>query len=253
MGASVGPSQGPRSTRTARRPRRWARPLNRFLTRRCHSPPDVRAKHRGGGKPNRNATGLGPGRGPGGPAGPACGPSGAGPAPSVRFARRPFRRRCACVRRVHGYGGSRISSRGGGCGGGPGGYRPCQGCLGLPANGLPALDRRATGLDSAPFFRLALEKGHRLIAAATRVADEGVAIRAIAEVIRAALRRPRVVCRPAAPGQRHFLLPLAGFLAARQPVSSNADPPRPAGLAPHKSRASIEDLDKPTTFHVRPA
>ena len=72
-------------------------------------------------------------------------------------------------------------------------------------------------LDAAHLFRLALEKapaGSRLHA----VADEGVPIRAIAEVIGRHLDVP-VVSVPAGEASEHFGF-LAGFLAACNPVSS---------------------------------
>ena len=72
-------------------------------------------------------------------------------------------------------------------------------------------------LDAAHLFRLALEKapaGSRLHA----VADEGVPIRAIAEVIGRHLDVP-VVSVPAGEASGHFGF-LAGFLAADNPVSS---------------------------------
>src|SRR5580704_7393298 len=92
----------------------------------------------------------------------------------------------------------------------------------------PAVHR----LDAAHMFRLALEKaptGSRLHA----VADEGVPIRAIAEVI-----------------GRHLDFP-AGFLAADNPVSSTLTRELLGWQPAHPGL--IEDLDKGHYFHGRPA
>ena len=108
----------------------------------------------------------------------------------------------------------------------------------------PAVHR----LDAAHLFRLALEKapaGSPLHA----VADEGVPIRAIAEVIGRHLDVP-VVSLPADQASEHFGF-LAWFLAADNPVSSTLTrellgwQPTNPGL--------IEDLDKGHYFHSRPA
>ena len=99
-------------------------------------------------------------------------------------------------------------------------------------------------LDAAHLFRLALEKapaGSRLHA----VADEGVPIRAIAEVIGRHLDVP-VVSVPAGEASGHFGF-LAGFLAADNPASSTLTrelmgwQPAYPGL--------IDDLDKGHYFH----
>src|SRR5580698_3147590 len=87
------------------------------------------------------------------------------------------------------------------------------GYIGDGANRWPAVHR----LDSAHLFRLALENapaGSTLHA----VADEGVPIRAIAEVIGRHLDVP-VVSIPAAEAAGHFTW-LAGFLGADSPASS---------------------------------
>jgi nucleoside-diphosphate-sugar epimerase len=88
-----------------------------------------------------------------------------------------------------------------------------SGFIGDGSNRWPAVHR----LDAAHLFRLALENapaGSRLHA----VADEGVPIRAIAEVIGRHLEVP-VVSVPADEASEHFGL-LAGFLAADNPTSS---------------------------------
>jgi nucleoside-diphosphate-sugar epimerase len=99
-------------------------------------------------------------------------------------------------------------------------------------------------LDAAHLFRLALEKapaGSRLHA----VADEGVPIRAIAEVIGRHLDVP-VVSVPAgeASGQFGFL---AGFLAADNPASSTLTRELLGWQPAHPGL--IEDLDKGHYFH----
>ena len=103
-------------------------------------------------------------------------------------------------------------------------------------------------LDAAHLFRLALEKapaGSRLHA----VADEGVPIRAIAEVIGRHLDVP-VVSVPAGEASGHFGF-LAGFLAADNPVSSTLTRELLGWQPVHPGL--IEDLDKGHYFHGRPA
>ena len=103
-------------------------------------------------------------------------------------------------------------------------------------------------LDAAHLFRLALEKapaGSRLHA----VADEGVPIRAIAEVIGRHLDVP-VVSVPAREASGHFGF-LAGFLAADNPVSSTLTRALLGWQPVHPGL--IEDLDKGHYFHGRPA
>ena len=103
-------------------------------------------------------------------------------------------------------------------------------------------------LDAAHLFRLALEKapaGSRLHA----VADEGVPIRAIAEVIGRHLDVP-VVSVPAREASGHFGF-LAGFLAADNPVSSTLTRELLGWQPVHPGL--IEDLDKGHYFHGRPA
>ena len=99
-------------------------------------------------------------------------------------------------------------------------------------------------LDAAHLFRLALEKapaGSRLHA----VADEGVPIRAIAEVIGRHLDVP-VVSVPAGEASEHFGF-LAGFLAADNPVSSALTRELLGWQPAHPGL--IEDLDKGHYFH----
>jgi nucleoside-diphosphate-sugar epimerase len=103
-------------------------------------------------------------------------------------------------------------------------------------------------LDAAHLFRLALEKapaGSRLHA----VADEGVPIRAIAEVIGRHLDVP-VVSVPAGAAIGHFGF-LAGFLAADNPVSSTLTRELLGWQPAHPGL--IEDLDKGHYFHSRSA
>ena len=103
-------------------------------------------------------------------------------------------------------------------------------------------------LDAAHLFRLALEKapaGSRLHA----VADEGVPIRAIAEVIGRHLDVP-VVSVPAGEASGHFGF-LAGFLAADNPVSSTLTRALLGWQPAHPGL--IDDLDKGHYFHSRPA
>ena len=103
-------------------------------------------------------------------------------------------------------------------------------------------------LDAAHLFRLALEKapaGSRLHAAA----DEGVPIRAIAEVIGRHLDVP-VVSVPADEASGHFGF-LAGFLAADNPVSTTLTRELLGWQPAHPGL--IEDLDKGHYFHGRSA
>jgi nucleoside-diphosphate-sugar epimerase len=103
-------------------------------------------------------------------------------------------------------------------------------------------------LDAAHLFRLALEKapaGSRLHA----VADEGVPIRAIAEVIGRHLDVP-VASVPAGEASEHFGF-LAGFLAADNPVSSTLTRALLGWQPVHPGL--IEDLGKGRYFHGRPA
>jgi nucleoside-diphosphate-sugar epimerase len=103
-------------------------------------------------------------------------------------------------------------------------------------------------LDAAHLFRLALEKapaGSALHA----VADEGVPIRAIAEVIGRHLDLP-VTSVPAERASEHFGW-LAGFLAADNPVSSTLTRELLGWQPTHPGL--IEDLDKGHYFHGRSA
>ncbi len=115
-----------------------------------------------------------------------------------------------------------------------------SGYIGDGSNRWPAVHR----LDAAHLFRLALEEapaGSTLHA----VADEGVPIRDIAEVIGCHLDLPVVAISPADAGE-HFGW-LAGFLAADSPASSTLTRelldwhPTHPGL--------IDDLDKGHYFH----
>jgi len=108
----------------------------------------------------------------------------------------------------------------------------------------PAVHR----LDAAHLFRLALEKapaGSRLHG----VADEGVPIRAIAEVIGRHLDVP-VVSVPTDETSEHFGF-LAGFLAADNPVSSALTRALLGWQPTHPGL--IDDLDKGHYFHSRSA
>ncbi len=119
-----------------------------------------------------------------------------------------------------------------------------SGFLGDGSSRWPAVHR----FDAAHLFRLALEKapaGSRLHA----VADEGVPIRAIAEVIGRHLDVP-VVSVPAGEASGHFGF-LAGFLAADNPVSSALTRELLGWQPVHPGL--IEDLDKGHYFHGRPA
>jgi nucleoside-diphosphate-sugar epimerase len=119
-----------------------------------------------------------------------------------------------------------------------------SGYIGDGTNRWPAVHR----LDSAHLFHLALEKapaGSTLHA----VADEGVPIRDIAEVIGRHLDLPVVAISPEDAGE-HFAW-LAGFLTADSPASSTLTrellgwQPTQPGL--------IDDLDKGHYFHNPPA
>jgi nucleoside-diphosphate-sugar epimerase len=119
-----------------------------------------------------------------------------------------------------------------------------SGFIGDGSSRWPAVHR----LDAAHLFRLALEKapaGSRLHA----VADEGVPIRAIAEVIGRHLDVP-VVSVPAGQASGHFGF-LAGFLAADNPASSTLTRGLLGWQPAHPGL--IEDLDKGHYFHSRPA
>ena len=119
-----------------------------------------------------------------------------------------------------------------------------SGFIGDGSSRWPAVHR----LDAAHLFRLALEKapaGSRLHA----VADEGVPMRAIAEVIGQHLDVP-VVSVPADEASEHFGF-LAGFLAADNPVSSTLTRELLGWQPAHPGL--IEDLDKGHYFHVRSA
>jgi nucleoside-diphosphate-sugar epimerase len=115
-----------------------------------------------------------------------------------------------------------------------------SGYIGDGANRWPAVHR----LDAAHLFRLALEKapaGSALHA----IADEGVPIRDIAEVIGRHLDLPVVAISPEDAGE-HFAW-LASFLAIDSPASSTLTrellgwQPTQPGL--------IDDLDKGHYFH----
>ena len=119
-----------------------------------------------------------------------------------------------------------------------------SGYVGDGTNRWPAVHR----LDSARLFRLALEKapaGSTLHA----VADEGVAIRDIAEVVGRHLNLPVVSISPEDAGE-HFTW-LAGFLAADSPASSALTRERMAWQPTHPGL--IDDLDQGHYFHNPPA
>ena len=119
-----------------------------------------------------------------------------------------------------------------------------SGFIGDGSSRWPAVHR----LDAAHLFRLALEKapaGSRLHA----VADEGVPIRAIAEVIGRHLDVP-VASVPAGEASGHFGF-LAGFLAADNPASSTLTRELLGWQPAHPGL--IEDLDKGHYFHGRSA
>jgi len=115
-----------------------------------------------------------------------------------------------------------------------------SGYIGDGSNHWPAVHR----LDAAHLFRLALEKapaGSTLHA----VADEGVPIRAIAEVIGRHLDLPVVAVSPDQAGE-HFSW-LAGFLAADSPASSALTRELLGWQPMHPGL--IDDLDKGHYFH----
>ena len=104
-----------------------------------------------------------------------------------------------------------------------------SGYIGDGSNRWPAVHR----LDAALLFRLAVEQapaGSVLHA----VADEGVPIRAIADVMGRHLDVPVAPIAAAEAGE-HFSW-LAGFLGARQPGVEHTDP-RATGMAPDPSRS----------------
>jgi nucleoside-diphosphate-sugar epimerase len=119
-----------------------------------------------------------------------------------------------------------------------------SGYIGDGTNRWPAVHR----LDSAQLFHLALEEapaGSTLHA----VADEGVPIRDIAEVIGRQLNLP-VVSISAADAGEHFTW-LAGFLAADIPASSTLTREL---LGWHPTQPGlIDDLDKGHYFHSQSA
>jgi nucleoside-diphosphate-sugar epimerase len=115
-----------------------------------------------------------------------------------------------------------------------------SGFIGEGSNRWPAVHR----LDAAHLFRLTLEKapaGSALHA----VADEGVPIRAIAEVIGRHLDLP-VISIPADQASEHFGM-LAGFLAADNPASSTLTRELLGWQPTHPGL--IEDLEKGHYFH----
>jgi len=119
-----------------------------------------------------------------------------------------------------------------------------SGYIGDGSNRWPAVHR----LDAARLFRLALEKapaGSVLHA----VADEGVPIRAIAEVIGRHLDLPVVAISPADAGE-HFAW-LAGFLAADSPASSTLTRELLGWQPTHPGL--IDDLGQGHYFHTPPA
>ncbi|MGD0375212.1 MAG: SDR family oxidoreductase [Streptosporangiaceae bacterium] len=110
-----------------------------------------------------------------------------------------------------------------------------SGYIGDGSNRWPAVHR----LDAARLFRLALEKA-RAGSVLHAVADQGVPIRAIAEVIGRHLELP-VVAIPAEDAGGHFAW-LAGFLAADSPASSTLTRERLAWHPTHPGL--IDDLDE---------
>ncbi len=115
-----------------------------------------------------------------------------------------------------------------------------SGYIGDGSNRWPAVHR----LDAAHLFRLALEKapaGSTLHA----VADEGVPIRAVADVIGRHLDLPVVSVAPDGAAE-HFSW-LAGFLAADRPASSALTRELLGWQPAHP--ALIDDLDKGHYFH----
>lgn len=117
-----------------------------------------------------------------------------------------------------------------------------SGYIGDGSNRWPAVHQ----LDAAHLFRLALEQapaGSTLHA----VADEGVPIRAIAEVIGRQLDLPVVAISPEDAGQ-HFGF-LAGLLAADSPASSALTRALLGWQPTHPGL--IDDLDQGHYFHTR--
>ncbi len=115
-----------------------------------------------------------------------------------------------------------------------------SGYIGDGSNRWPAVHR----LDAAHLFRLALEQapaGSALHA----VADEGVPIRAVAEVIGRHLGLPAAAVSPADAGE-HFGW-LAGFIGADSPASSTLTRELLGWHPEHPGL--IEDLDKGHYFH----
>jgi nucleoside-diphosphate-sugar epimerase len=115
-----------------------------------------------------------------------------------------------------------------------------SGYIGDGSSRWPAVHR----LDAAPLFRLALEKapaGSVLHA----IADQGVPIRAIAEVIGRHLDLPVVAISPEDAGE-HFAW-LAGFLATDSPASSTLTRQLLGWHPTHPGL--IDDLDKGHYFH----
>jgi len=115
-----------------------------------------------------------------------------------------------------------------------------SGYIGDGSNRWPAVHR----LDAAHLFRLTLEKA-QAGSALRPVADEGVPIRTIAEVIGRHLDLP-VVSVPADQASEHFGW-LAGFLAADNPASSTLTRELLGWHPTHPGL--IEDLDKGHYFH----
>jgi nucleoside-diphosphate-sugar epimerase len=102
----------------------------------------------------------------------------------------------------------------------------------------------ALPLDAAPLFRLALEKAPAGSVLHT-IADEGVPIRAIAEVIARHLDLPVVAISPQDAGE-HFGW-LAGYLATDSPASSTLTGELLGWHPTHPGL--IDDLDKGHYFH----
>jgi len=114
------------------------------------------------------------------------------------------------------------------------------GYIGDGSNRWPAVHR----LDAAHLFRLALEKapaGSVLHA----VADEGVPIRGVAEVIGRHLDRPVVAISPKDAGE-HFSW-LAGFIGVDSPASSTLTRERMGWQPTHPGL--IDDLEQGHYFH----
>jgi nucleoside-diphosphate-sugar epimerase len=115
-----------------------------------------------------------------------------------------------------------------------------SGYIGDGANRWPAVHR----VDAAHLFRLALEQAPAG-SALHPVADEGVPIRAIAEVIGRHLGIPVAAISPESAGE-HFTW-LAGFLAADSPASSTLTRELLGWQPTHPGL--IDDLDKGHYFH----